>query len=57
MRVLAGFESSWHWQAGVDPNTEHPELPETREAGAWQVSADSMNFGDELRNLVVTSWR
>ena len=54
MRVLAGFESSWHWEAGADPNTAHPELPETREAGPWQVSADSMNFGDELRDLVVT---
>jgi len=54
MRVLAGFESSWHWQAGMDANTAHPERPETREAGAWQVSADSMHYGDELRNLVLT---
>jgi hypothetical protein len=28
MRVLAGFESSWRWQVGVDPNTAHPEDPE-----------------------------
>ena len=54
MRVLAGFESSWRWQVGVDPNTAHPDAPETREAGAWQVSADSMHYGDELRNLVLT---
>jgi hypothetical protein len=53
MRVLAGFESSWNWNAGRDPNTEHPELQVTWEAGAWQVSADSMNFGQELKDLVL----
>lgn len=53
MRVLAGFESSWDWQAGRDPDTAHPELPETWEAGAWQVSADSMDIDPELRAVVV----
>ena len=28
--------------------------PDTIEAGAWQVSANSMNFGDELKTLVHT---
>ncbi len=53
MRVLAGFESSWDWNAGKDPHTAHPELPETWEAGAWQVSADSLDFGQELKDLVL----
>jgi len=53
MRVLAGFESSWNWSEGRDRNTPASKPPETVEAGAWQVSADSMNFGPELRALVV----
>ena len=57
MRVLAGFESSWNWQEGMDPDTAHPELPETWEAGAWQVSADSMDIAPELKALVVATAR
>jgi hypothetical protein len=38
MRVLAGFESSWKWNEGRD---------------AWQVSANAMNFGQELKDLVL----
>ena len=53
MRVLAGFESSWHWNEGHDPGTAHIEDPETWEAGAWQVSADSMNIALELEELVI----
>lgn len=53
MRVLAGFESSWHWNEGRDPATAHPEDPRTWEAGAWQVSADSMDIAPELRALVI----
>lgn len=53
MRVLAGFESSWHWNAGRDTNNPTSVTPETIEAGAWQVSANSMNFGEELRNLIL----
>jgi hypothetical protein len=52
MRVLAGFESSWAWNAGVDTSNPRSQTPLTAEAGAWQVSADSMNFGSELRDLV-----
>src|SRR6185295_2246704 len=37
MRVLAGFESSW----------------DSTEAGAFQVSANSMSFGPELKALVI----
>jgi hypothetical protein len=53
MRVLAGFESSWNWNAGRDVTNPNSVTPETIEAGAWQVSADSMNFGQDLRSLVL----
>jgi hypothetical protein len=54
MRVLAGFESTWNWNEGGDTNNPASNTPETTEAGAWQVSADSIGFGPELRNLVLT---
>jgi len=54
MRVLAGFESSWHWDAGVDTTNPSSDTPDTMEAGAFQVSADSMAFGPELKNLVLS---
>ncbi len=53
MRVLAGFESSWRWTEGRDVTNPTSDTPTTTEAGAWQVSANSMNFGQELRALVV----
>lgn len=53
MRVLAGYESSWHWNAGRDTNNPTSDRPETTEAGAWQVSANSIGFGAELRELVM----
>ncbi len=53
MRVLAGFESSWDWNAGVDTSNPSSTTPDTIEAGAWQVSANSMAFGQELRELVL----
>jgi hypothetical protein len=52
MRVLAGFESSWDWNAGRDTTNPTSVTPDTIEAGAWQVSANSMNFGQELKDLV-----
>jgi hypothetical protein len=52
MRVLAGFESSWDWNEGRDTTNQTSVTPETIEAGAWQVSANSMNFGQELKDLV-----
>jgi hypothetical protein len=54
MRVLAGFESSWNWNAGRDTTNPTSVTPETIEAGAWQVSANSMSFGKELKDLVLT---
>src|SRR5689334_10251794 len=53
MRVLAGFESSWDWNAGVDTTNTSSTTPDTIEAGAWQVSANSMGFGQELKELVL----
>jgi hypothetical protein len=52
MRVLAGFESSWNWNEGRDTHNSTSVTPETIEAGAWQVSANSMHFGPELKDLV-----
>jgi hypothetical protein len=53
LRVLAGYESSWDWNEGVDTNNPTSITPETIEAGAWQVSANSMRYGEELRDLVI----
>src|SRR5947209_6236703 len=52
MRVLAGFESSWNWNEGRDTSNPTSVKPDTIEAGAWQVSANSMGFGPELKALV-----
>ena len=52
MRVLAGFESSWKWTEGRDTHNPDSVSADTIEAGAWQVSANSMNFGQELKDLV-----
>jgi len=55
MRVLAGFESSWNWNEGRDTTNPTSVTPDTIEAGAWQVSANSMNFGQELKDLVLAN--
>lgn len=52
MRVLAGFESSWNWLEGVDRTNPTSNLPTTMEAGAWQVSANAMEYGQDLKDLV-----
>ena len=52
LRVLAGIESTWNWNDGVDKSKRTRATAENSEAGAWQVSADSMNFGQELKDLV-----
>ena len=53
MRVLAGFESAWNWNEGCDTTNPTSVTPDTIEAGAWQVSANSMHFGQELKDLVL----
>lgn len=55
MRVLAGFESSWQWNAGRDTTNPTSVTPDTIEAGAWQVSANSIGFGQELKDLVMAT--
>lgn len=51
LRVLAGFESAWNWNEGVDTTNPTSNTPETMEAGAWQVSANSRVFGADLEYL------
>lgn len=51
LRVLAGFESSWDWNCGQDTTNSTSITPQTIEAGAWQVSANSRAFGSDLRAL------
>ncbi len=53
LRVLAGFESSWDWNHGLHTSKKVKATPANTEAGAWQVSADSMDWGPELKALVV----
>ena len=56
MRVLAGFESGWNWNQGTDTDADRraktPRRPSEIEAGAWQVSANSIGLGIELRVIV-----
>jgi hypothetical protein len=52
MRVLAGFESSWKWNTGRDTANPDEDSPDTISAGPFQVSANSMGFGQDLRDLV-----
>ncbi len=53
MRVLAGFESSWNWNEGVDTTNKTSVTPETEEAGAWQVSMNAVVFGQDLEMLTM----
>ena len=60
MRVLAGFESGWTWNQGRDRDADARAARHNKvrsevelEAGAWQVSANSMRFGQELKDLVL----
>lgn len=54
LRVLAGIESTWKWNKGIDKSSKKSKLSIDRaEAGAWQVSADSMDGHPELRSLVL----
>lgn len=52
LRVLAGFESSWNWQEGVDTTNPDSCTPLTEETGIFQVSADSMSIDPSLRTYV-----
>lgn len=52
MRCLAGFESSWDWQEGVDTSRLGDDTPENSEAGAWQVSYDARRLDHALAKLL-----
>jgi hypothetical protein len=52
MRVLAGFESSWKWNTGRDTTNPDENSPDTISAGPFQVSANSLAFGQDLKDLV-----
>ncbi len=51
LRVLAGFESSWKWNEGADSTNPEEDRPETMSAGIFQISHDSLAFGQDLRDL------
>lgn len=55
LRVLAGFESSWNWNEGVDKNSETSNTPCTEEAGIFQCSGDSMSFDSSLKQLLINA--
>jgi hypothetical protein len=53
LRVLAGFESSWRWNEGVDITNHHSLTHlEGQETGAFQVSFNSTSFDASLRDCV-----
>lgn len=54
LRVLAGFESSWDWNAGVDTTNPHSNTPCSEEVGILQCSGDSMDIDPSLKNLLRT---
>ncbi len=47
LRVLPGDESDWHWTEGRD-TTAGAQTEEQKEAGAFQVSYDSVRLGPDL---------
>lgn len=53
LRVLAGFESAWNWQAGRDITNPSSNTPCTEEAGIFQCSGNSMEFSPSLKALLL----
>lgn len=55
LRVLAGEESSWNWNEGVDTTNKSSMADvEGQETGIFQVSPDSMRLAPELRAFIVS---
>ncbi len=53
LRCLAGFESSWNWNAGVDTtNRASMTYIDGQETGIFQVSFNSAGFDPSLRDCV-----
>lgn len=56
LRVLAGFESSWRWDEGVDlTNLRSQSKIECEETGIFQVSYDSVAHSDDLRAFLISN--
>lgn len=55
LRVIAGFESGWDWNAGVDTTNPTSNTPETEEAGIFQCSCNSMQFSPSLKSLLLSA--
>jgi len=51
LRVLGGFESSWNWNEGPDETNPTEDSPETMSAGLWQISWNSVCFGEDLQKM------
>lgn len=54
LRVLAGFESSWRWDEGKDITNPAENSDETESAGVFQVSANSVNLHESLKEYAST---
>ena len=52
LRVLAGHESTWNWNQGVDRDKKGTKTSHNEEAGAFQCSADSMAWDRSLKDFV-----
>jgi hypothetical protein len=52
LRVLGGFESSWHFDAGRDKHNPTSNTPCTEEAGIFQCSGNAMHFDASLKDLL-----
>ena len=55
LRVLAGFESMWNWNQGVDGGKTVKNTSHNEETGAFQVSADSMDLDESLKDFAQTT--
>ncbi len=51
MRCLSMFESSQKWTTGRDTTNPAEDSPDTISAGPFQISANSINLGSDLRAL------
>jgi len=52
LRVLAGHESMWNWIQGVHTTKTAAKTSHNEEAGAFQISADSMDLDRSLKDFV-----
>ena len=52
-RVLAGFESSWNHNEGVDMSRRNETTNENAEAGAWQMSYDARHLDPSIQQCLI----